>query len=316
VTRRNLVAAAGIAVTLLLAALALRTLDLGEVWEAVRAMELRWIVPSFALLVVAVWLRILRWQLLFLPPRRPAFGQVAHALLLGLFFNATLPLRAGEAVRIVALNRRAGTPRTQILGTIAVERIYDVVALLLLLLAALPWLPEVTWLRTAALLGGAAGLVAAIVVVALAVDARRATRLVVWPLRLLPFVTPERRELAAGNLEAGLSGFRNARVALVAFGLTVASWLVFALSFWALMPGFDLGLGPDAGLLVLVATGLGMAVPSGPAALGVFEAAVVVALRPFGIGAELALSYGLVLHAVNLVPFLAAGLLLLALGRR
>ncbi|HVM18210.1 MAG TPA: lysylphosphatidylglycerol synthase transmembrane domain-containing protein [Gaiellaceae bacterium] len=315
-TRRRALVAVGAAVTLVLAGLALRTLDLGEVAGAIAAMRPVWLLPSLALLAVAVAIRVVRWRVLFVPATRPPLGDVAHALLVGLFFNCVLPLRAGEAARILVLNRRAGTSRSQILGTVAVERIYDVVALLLLLLVALPWLPDVTWLRTAAWLGGAAGLAAAVAVVALALDARRATRVVLWPLALLPFVTAERRELAAENLAAGLAGFRDARAALSGFALTVASWLVFALSFWMLTFGFELDLGPGAGLLTLVATGLGMAVPSGPAALGVFEAAVVVALAPFGVPAEQAVSYGLVLHAVNLVPYLACGVLLLAPGRR
>jgi uncharacterized membrane protein YbhN (UPF0104 family) len=54
-----------------------------------------------------------------------------------------------------------------------------------------------------------------------------------------------------------------------------------------------------------------MILPSSPAALGVFEAATVVALKAFGLDDSLALSYALVLHALNLFPYLVAGPLVL-----
>ena len=66
------------------------------------------------------------------------------------------------------------------------------------------------------------------------------------------------------------------------------------MSFWLLLQGFDLGVGGAAAMLVLVATGFSLAVPSGPSAVGVWEAAVIVALLPFDVTAEAALLHGLV----------------------
>ena len=65
---------------------------------------------------------------------------------------------------MIALNRRARTSPVESAATVALERILDVFCLLLLLLAALPWLPEVDWVGAAAavalalalMLGGAA----------------------------------------------------------------------------------------------------------------------------------------------------------------
>jgi len=59
-----------------------------------------------------------------------------------------------------------------------------------------------------------------------------------------------------------------------------------------------------AGLLVVIGIGLSMILPSSPAALGVFEGATVVCLGAYGISDSRALSYALVLHALNFLPFL------------
>jgi uncharacterized membrane protein YbhN (UPF0104 family) len=48
-------------------------------------------------------------------------------------------------------------------------------------------------------------------------------------------------------------------------------------------------------------------VPSAPAAVGTFEAAIVLALDAYGVGPSRALAAAVVLHALNLFPFLVAG---------
>src|SRR5437763_10736467 len=114
-------------------------------------------------------------------------------MLIGQPLNNGLAAPGGEAARIVALNQRERTSRAEIAGTIVIERAYDVLSLLVLLFVLLPWLPHVSWLRAAAILGVvlSALLVAAFLVIA--VWGERPLRFVLRPLaRLLPFVSDER----------------------------------------------------------------------------------------------------------------------------
>jgi uncharacterized protein (TIRG00374 family) len=303
----------GLAVSALFAYLAVRDVHLHEVWQALGECDYRWLAPALAALVVANVLRAYRWQFLFSPETRPPFRPVLSAMLIGQLFNNILPARAGEAARIVALNRSAGTSRAETAGTVVIERAYDVLALLLLLFALLPWLPHVSWLRAAGTLGFA---VCAALVVAFAVVARwqdRPLRLLLRPLARLPFVSRERTDAAAKNVVHGLAGLRRGRLALVAIVLTTLSWVAIGISAWLLLLGFDPGrdLSPAAGILVVIATGVAMILPSSPAAVGVFEAAVLVALRAYDVPEAGALSYALVLHALNFFPYVVAGLVVL-----
>jgi uncharacterized protein (TIRG00374 family) len=87
----------------------------------------------------------------------------------------------------------------------------------------------------------------------------------------------------------------------------VASWLVLAISNWLVLVAFDLGLGYAAGVLILVTTTLSLLIPSAPGGVGVFEAGGLVALRAFGIDESTALSATVVLHALNVFPYIVAG---------
>ena len=76
--------------------------------------------------------------------------------------------------------------------------------------------------------------------------------------------------------------------------------------------GLALGAVMAAALIVLVALQVGTAVPSSPGRIGVFEYICVLSLAPFGVEREMALAYGLVLHAVAYGPPLVVGAALLA----
>lgn len=312
---RPLLIAVGFVITVGAMYLALRGVDLDEARDALRESNLLWLAPAGAVLAAALGLRALRWWSLFEADHRPSLRAVTRALFVGLFFNSILPARAGEVARVISLHRRTGTPRAETLGTVFVERLFDVLALLVLLFASYPLLPEIDWLRKAALFGAAVVVGASVLVYVIVRYEERAIHVLLSPLRRLPVAgLAERLEHAAVNATRGLVALRNPRVALQAMALTLASWLVLALSCWVLLAAFSLDLPLVAGLLVLVTINLSMILPSGPAALGVFEAATILALQAFDVPRSEALSYALVLHLLNLVPFLAVGAALLGPG--
>jgi uncharacterized protein (TIRG00374 family) len=305
--RRAALIWAGIAVSFVFAYLAVRDIDTTALGDGLRRTDAWTFVPAGLVLALAVYLRAIRWQILFSPAYRPSTRVVVGALLIGYLFNTILPARAGEPARVIALKQRAGTPWFEAVGTVAAERVLDVLVLLVLFFASAPFVPHTDWLDRALALGAAGFAVLFVMVVAFALYGQRPARLLLRPLVLLPGISRERTEAGAANLVGGFSVFRRPPIAARATFLTAVSWLLIAFSFWLVMRGFELGLGVEAGLLVVVATNLGLILPSGPAAVGVFEAATIVALATFGVDRTIALSYGIVMHAINALPFIPAG---------
>jgi uncharacterized protein (TIRG00374 family) len=310
---RSLLVAAGLVVTAVCTYIAVRGVELDEAGHALAHCDLTWLVPTAIVFSAAIWLRAVRWWAVFVPEKRPPLRALTRALFIGFFFNNILPARAGEAARIIALHRATGTPRAEAIGTVVVERVFDVLSLLILLFASYPLLPQVSWLRTGALFGAVALVALAALVYVLVRCDERAVRWLLSPLRRLPGV-PDRIEHAVVNATRGLTAIRDPRVALRGMAITLASWIGLGVSYWILMFSFSLDLPIVAGILVTVAINLSLVLPSSPAALGVFEAATVIALRAFDVPQAEALSYALVLHLVNLLPFLAIGIGLLGPG--
>jgi hypothetical protein len=301
--------------TLLFGWLAVRGTNPDEILDALRDANGWWLVPSLAVLALGVFLRAVRWQSLYPPETRPPLGPVTSAMLVGLAVNNLLPFRAGEAARIIALGRRVGTSRVESLATVALERVLDVFCLLLLLFLALPLLPDVTWIGGAAALAAALALLLAGAALMFAIWGDRPLHFLAHLFGRLPFVNEDQIEHAGHSLTRGFAGLRRPGTAFAGFAWTTASWLVISVSFWLATFAFDLDLPLDAGLLVLAAVGLAFVVPAAPSALGVFEAAVVLALDAYGVPRAEALSYAFVLHALNFFPYLIAGAIALRFTR-
>ncbi|MGH3073157.1 MAG: lysylphosphatidylglycerol synthase transmembrane domain-containing protein [Gaiellaceae bacterium] len=306
----------GLLLSLLFGYLAFRDADLGELGDSLRETNGAYLVPAGLALAAGVLVRAWRWQLLFERARRPRFGLVANALLIGYLFNTILPARPGELARVQVLGKRADVSRAEVLATVVLERVYDLFVLIALLAVAAPFLPAVAWLNAALGLGAVLGL--ALLAAALLVRryGRRGARILLKPLTLLPAVGEERVDVMAASVVNGLAAVRAMRPALTALLVTALSWLLLAVSAWFLLRGTGIDAGFAAALLVLVATNLALVLPASPAGLGVFEAAAVLALAAFDVGREQALSYALVLHALNALPFVVVGYLALWLSTR
>lgn len=305
---RSVLLLAGLAVSIVLTYLALRDIDFDAFLDALADGDPAWYAASFAVFVAAYAVRVVRWWLLFDRALRPPPGALVRAILVGDFLTSLLPvLRLGELARVVVLHREVRTPRSVSLGTIVTERLQDSIALLLLLFVAVPFAPAVSWLRGATLLLAVlvAGLLVTLVV--LARFGSRPVGFLLRPLARLPGFSRARTELAAEGIVRGLAGLRQTRLALGTFALSALFWLGVACSYTLALRGAGLDLGLDAGILVAVATTFSLLLPALPASVGIFEAATLVALDPYGVDQARALSAAVVIHVLTFVPFLVLG---------
>jgi uncharacterized protein (TIRG00374 family) len=308
---RLLVNVVTVLVTVVFSYIALSGIKLGQAWHALRTSEYLWLIPALIAFALGNVARALRWRSLFAAARRPPRGVVLNATMMGYFYNSILPARAGEAARVLVLNQRSSAPTVEIVGTVVLERMYDVIAILVIFFAAEPWLPHVSWFGAAALAAIVLAGLIALAATVLAVYGDRSLRLLLRPLRRFAWFSGTRLDLTIDELTHGLSGLRHGTVALEAFLWTVLAWMLSALCAYIVSLSFHLHLSFACGVLVVVAVGLGMILPSPPGAVGVFEGAALIALKAFGVPHSSALPYALVLHAVNFVPFVLVGLLLL-----
>ncbi len=98
-----------------------------------------------------------------------------------------------------------------------------------------------------------------------------------------------------------------ARFAGVVFW-SLVQWIINAAAFATCFRAFGLAVPPEAALLLQGIIGFGVAIPSTPSFLGVFEAATLVTLQLYGVDSNLAVSYALTYHVTTFLPITLLGL--------
>ncbi len=285
--------------------------DLGGVRDELAHARYWAVIPGIVLSVVGLWLRSLRWRVLL--GNRISRGHSFHILNVSYFVNGVLPLRVGELAR-AALATRLDPPLPVFtaLSTIVVERMLDtlaVFALVGLVLAILPVGLEI------GVVGLALGVGSVVGVIVLAVFAARPA----WAYGFLNvagrIVPPLQRPTVRAWLEHALEGIAplaSMRATLSALGWTAVAWAVSVLTGYVLLYAiFDEPTWAAAMAMIALASFV-IAVPAVPGNLGPFEAAVVFALASTDLVANPtdapAVAFALLLHVVNLVTYIAAGL--------
>jgi uncharacterized membrane protein YbhN (UPF0104 family) len=227
-----------------------------------------------------------------------SLGRLAGLIVVGQAVNFYIPARLGELVRAYLTGEEIGVSKAYSLGTIAAEKLIDLVMLAALAVGLLPFLalPEGLVGRAEPLVLLALALCVSVVIL---LGARRTVvGLVEWALRWLPPAWAERwRARVVAGLD-GLAALSNWRAAAAVWGWTVAFWLVAALTNFLLLLAFDLPPSPLAALFLLAVLQGGVAVPSTPGKVGVFHYLSQLALSVFGVPATVGFGYGLVLHVL------------------
>lgn len=284
-----LVSAAALAFVLVL-------IDFKDFLQALRQADLRFLLPGGLLTLPWLGLRTLVWRTLLQEKAAPL--QVFLTLNEGYLLNNILPFRLGEVGRAFLLGRKARLDFWQVLPTILIERTLDMMVAVGLFLSALPFVTGVNWAQQAAI--GAGALVAGgfLLIYVLALNRRRALLVLERTAQRWPFIG----RFAGRRVEAffdGLSILTNLRRFFAALIWLSLNWLLGVAQYYLLLRAFFPQARPLWAAFTLGAGALGLAAPSSPGAVGVYEAVMIGALAVFDPNHSAAAAFALVAHIFN-----------------
>jgi uncharacterized protein (TIRG00374 family) len=282
--------------------LSVRKLDwqrLSVLWHQI---DYRWVALAAAMIIAHTLVRAARWRALFTPPV-PPFSVALTAMLIGQTMNVFLPARSGDIPRMYWLGERGGQSKARALGTMAVEKVLDLLLLVLVLFLIPFWAPT----RPSWLVKATWGMVIALTLLYIGLRVS-----LIWQQPLVSQLGrladrnnlqwwPAMRERLV-HLVDGIEGLGRSHVLWRTVVLSLVAW------FWGAAANLGtflaLGLPPSwpMALTVSAALRVGIALPSLPASVGVYEGTVVLALAIFDVDREIALSYGVLMHLVDFLP--------------
>ena len=299
----------GITLSAVAIVLLARSVDLNQVAATLRSANPFWVVMIPLLALFEQGLRGQRWRgLLAVAKIRVPYHRAVAYLLIGSLANAVLPLRTGEIVRARIAGDREQASSTTILGTILVERVIDVISLVLLATVTILIFAANTELTGLVI---QAFVVMLIVVVALgtALFAHRlpGAETIARRTARIPMVQP-----LWHRLRDGMTVIAHPRTVIIAMIWSGPIWAVSVGTFIAAAAAIGVPITPEAAIIFAVGTALALIIPAGPGAVGTYEVAAVVIGHALGIASPIALSIGLLCHVVSLAAVSLGGLVSVA----
>jgi hypothetical protein len=302
-----------------LSALLLWYLLHGQVGEVVRVLGTSnlWLWAASAIVATAIFpLRARRWQAILTPlAGRLPVAPLWHATAIGMMVNNVFPMRAGEFARAFAISReRRDVPFTAAFASLAVDRLFDGVVVILLMLAGTldPRFPA-----DATILGVGAGKIAASAAIFLGAVLVGLYAFVLFPDAMLGLAERAgnlfstkfgaRLRSLGGGFASGLGVLREPKLAAEVFAWTVLHWLTNAAAFWLGFKALGITAPFAAACFVQGIVAVGVAVPSSPGFFGVFEATAAAGLKLYGVPESVALSWGIGFHILSFIPITVMG---------
>ena len=296
----------------------LRDADMREVWAETRRADPLLLVLALAATAATYVLRAARWQYLLAPIGPTRFSTAFRTTVIGFAASALLPARAGEVIRPYLLARREGLSATSAFATVILERLLDLLAVLLLFAS---WVlfgaagvvardpSHLTRVKVGGAMAGSAAIVAAVIFFALAGHPERLGRLTLGIERVLPRRLARAAARFVETFAQGLGVMRQPGRLVAALALSFPLWISIAAGIWLTSRAFHITFPFSASFLVMTMLVVGVAVPT-PGAIGGFHAFFQFTVETFfGAPHDRAVGAAIVLHAISFLPVTIVGLL-------
>lgn len=294
----------GIALAAVFTLLLLRQLDLSQVNDAFRNATVRWVAAALAAFFLGYLCRIARWHAMLsssVPGLR--LHACAGPFLASFAANNVLPFRAGDVMRVFAFNRALGTTSGVVAATLFVERLLDLLLVVVLFAAALRVFDVgpsvVSGLGSAALFAGAIVLLLVLLLPRMFAPTAR------WAGRLASRVAPRAGTRVSDEIAKGLvtlEQLAKGHVMLKLLGWSALAWTFEGCVFWFAALALPAVTEAQAAWLALPVATFATLIPSTPGYVGTFDYFTAWAMIQLGNAPSPAAAAAFLVHTLLWLP--------------
>ncbi len=282
----------------------LKGIDWSALPLAFRSMRLYYVLYLIPLFYMAFFFRACRWKLLLPDSKNQELINIFDATLLGFFATNILPLRAGEFIRPWIYSKWSNVKMLTCLASVIVERVFDVLALMLLLGFSLTQITLPENLAFIVLGAKALMLIASVISLVMLVAYIKPSLLEFLINKFCEVFLDKKFEILSKKIKSlsvefiqGLKSIAGLKELFLVILTSIIIWLSMASYYqvllWAFVPDAEIITG--ATLTAILA--LAVAAPSAPGFIGTFQFGCVFALcEIFTFNKELAIAFSLVAH--------------------
>ncbi len=287
--------------------LAFRGVEFDELLMAMSQVNGWYILASMVLMVLSVVLRAIRWQYILEPLQKISFHPLFGSTMIGYFGNSVLPFRLGELLRAYSISRSEKISTSAAFGTIVLERVLDMIGMLVVMIFFFSVYPFPAWLKFSGLIAGLGTAILVLMLVGLALaQSEIQQRIFGW--KLFQNKIGKKITRIINNLVSGLIALKSTNHVVIVTLLTLIMWLVYYACTYLVVLSVDVPVNWIAVGVTLVATTLAITIPAAPGYIGTYHAtAVLVMVELFSVNLADAQAFAVLVHAIGFVPFAIIG---------
>lgn len=293
-------------------------IDMEKLGQSIKTARIVYMLAIMLLVYIGWWIRAWRWQIFAMPIKKVKAKLAFSALMIGYLGNNVMPLRAGEFMRAYVVGKRAEMSMSSALATVVVERVVDMVMLLICFGLSMLLFPIPGLVRKAGIiiLVATAGLIGFLMMLIF----QRVKALVIaeWMLKFSPRWLREKLLKIVHDFTTGLEVFRRREHYFIAIVWTLVMWALYLFIIYVSFYLFNL-VSPEypeiykapfiATIVIVTLTTAGIAIPSAPGAVGTYHGVCLFGMvELFKVPPEMAMSYAILLHLTNFLPMTLIGI--------
>jgi hypothetical protein len=283
----------------------------GDIINAFREANYAYLALSGLGILGFLLVRTVRWR--FMLGNQVGYKPVFHIQNIGYLFNMYLPFRLGDVARAVLMGSVPPITIAQSISTMVVERLLDMMFIVVLLpftLASAPTLPP--QLRQAALGTGVIALLAIVILIVAANQRPFFRRLATKIFNRIPRLDSATWVRRVDDMLKGLDSLTRLKDGAILLILSILVWLPIIFAYRLAMTAVGLNVTIPMAAFVVCAAALSIAAPSSPGGVGVFQAGVIAALTLLGQPEAESASFAFAYHAMNYLILTILGIIGLA----
>ena len=308
VLKRRLTIALGVVVSGAFLWLFVHDIDWPELGRSLRKAKLGYVFLAAFLHFTVYGLRAWRWRILCAPLKVIGIAKMFTVTMIGFMTNCVLPARAGEIIGPWLLSKRENLRFSSVLATIVVDRVADLIGMMLIFAGLIPFLPEgLDQFRKGAAILSVVILAGTVCLFTLAVYPKQWGRFLHRVFSILPAVISRHLIAITDSFISGFQVVRDVKSVVKAVVNSVVIWLIVGSAVYTLFFAFELEVGIVEAFLVLFCVAFAIAVPQAPGFIGVWHFATKWVLKKLGADTDPAAAYAIVLWAAFVLPTIVVG---------
>lgn len=297
----------GFIISLTLLYLALRGIQFNDIYVILKKADYRLVFVPTAFIFISALLSSFKWSKI--AGNNVRISATFVALIIGLFVNNVLPARIGEVARGYILSRKTGLSFSFGLSTVLVDRLFDLIGLLILTFVFFPkhsMPPQISRAIYTLI-----AVLTLCILVFIILSKRKAAHIIAERLKSLKkplFIKLSKRLM---EIQENLNRINSPWTIIYFIFIAFLQWISMSLAlyFVTLIVGISISFIYIPFICALL--NMGVAIPSSPGYIGVFQFLLVYLLAVFGIPKTEGFTASILFHASWYIPYNVLGFIFL-----